>query len=575
MEQQAYDTVFENVADALLIHCPNSGEVLDANRRFCEISGYEQDTLVGESVDDFVNGQELYRDGISHEGLERLRNGNAIQTEWVLETSGGQRVPVEVHVSLVELDGNERALSSLRDISERRESQRQLRRFRRAIEAAGHAVYITDADGQIEYVNPAFEDVTGYDRSEAVGAMPALLDPADRELTPEERWPGVLDSDVWKTELTCETNAGEHYHARQTIAPLNDETGAVNGFVAIQTDITEQEHQAQRFAALLRNAMAIISLVDADGQIQFASPSVTRFLGEDPEAMSGEILTEYVHPDDREAVTEWLACARQNPGEPVRIEARLRHANGSWRLFESIANNQLENPAVDGIVINSRDVTEREHRERHLRVLDRLLRHNLRNDMTVVMGVAQQIAAQGPPELQPAAERILDTVNGLMATTEKERIIVDIVTRNAEREQFDVVPRIRRGIVDGVDGRNANVTTDLPETTDVLALPELERAITELVENGIVHAPDDPATVTVTASVQADRVTVRIEDKAPPIPSDETNILAATEIDALSHGSGIGLWLVNWIITQSEGQLFFERREKGNVVTLQLSRPAE
>jgi PAS domain S-box-containing protein len=575
MEQQAYDTVFENVADALLIHCPNSGEVLDANRRFCELSGYEQDTLVGESVDDFVNGQELYRDGISHEGLERLRNGNAIQTEWVLETSGGQRVPVEVHVSLVELDGNERALSSLRDISERRESQRQLRRFRRAIEAAGHAVYITDADGRIEYVNPAFEDVTGYDRSEAVGATPALLDPADRELTPEERWPGVLDSDVWKTELTCETNAGEHYHARQTIAPLNDETGAVNGFVAIQTDITEQEHQAQRFAALLRNAMAIISLVDADGQIQFASPSVTRFLGEDPEAMSGEILTEYVHPDDREAVTEWLACARQNPGEPVRIEARLRHANGSWRLFESIANNQLENPAVGGIVINSRDVTEREHRERHLRVLDRLLRHNLRNDMTVVMGVAQQIAAQGPPELQPAAERILDTVNGLMATTEKERIIVDIVTRNAEREQFDVVPRIRRGIVDGVDGRNANVTTDLPETTDVLALPELERAITELVENGIVHAPDDPATVTVTASVQADRVTVRIEDKAPPIPSDETNILAATEIDALSHGSGIGLWLVNWIITQSEGQLFFERREKGNVVTLQLSRPAE
>lgn len=575
MDQQAYGIVFENVADALLIHCPNSGKILDTNRRFCELSGYDQDALVGEPVEEFVTGQELYRDGITHEGLTRLRNGSAIHTEWELETSDGQRVPVEVHVSLVELNGKERALSSIRDISERRESRRQLHRFRRAIEAAGHAVYITDTEGRIEYINPAFEEITGYDRSEAIGATSALLDPEGRELKPEERWPGVLDSDVWKSELTCETKSGEHYHARQTIAPLNDENGAVNGFVAIQTDITEQEHQARRFGALLKNAMAIISLVDADGYIQFASPSVTRFLGRQPEAMTGEPITEYVHPGDREAVVQWLQHASENPGEPVSTEARLRHANGSWRVFESIANNQLQNSAVGGIVINSRDVTARKNRERQLRVLDRLLRHNLRNDMTVVTGLAQEIALKGSPELQTAAEGILDTVDGLMATTEKERIVVDIITRRAERERFDAVPRIRRGIATGVGDRDATVITDLPETADIVALPEIERAVAELVENGIIHASEDPATVTVTGSVDAQRVTVRIEDEGPPIPSDETEVLTATEIDALSHGSGIGLWLVDWVVTQSEGQLFFERREEGNVVTVQLPRPAE
>jgi signal transduction histidine kinase len=244
-------------------------------------------------------------------------------------------------------------------------------------------------------------------------------------------------------------------------------------------------------------------------------------------------------------------------------------------VFESIANNQLENPAVGGIVINSRDVTARKNRERQLRVLDRLLRHNLRNDMTVVTGLAQEIALKGSPELQTAAERILDTVDGLMATTEKERIVVDIITRRAERERFDAVPRIRRGVVAGVGDRDANVITDLPESVDIVALPEIERAIAELVENGIVHASDDPATVTVTASVGDDRVTVRIEDEAPPIPKEETEVLTATEIDALSHGSGIGLWLVDWVVTQSQGHLFFERREEGNVVTAQLPRPAE
>jgi PAS domain S-box-containing protein len=576
MEQPAYGTVFENVANALLIHCPNSGKVLDVNERFCELSGYGKEALVGELVDQFVRGQELYDEGIRDEALDTLRNGESIQTEWTLKTRDGRHLPIEVKVTLVELAGSERALSSVRDISERRESQRQRRRFQRAIEAAGHAVYITDTDGHIEYVNPAFERITGYSASEVSGLQPDILDSGTHdESYSEDLWNTIEAGDVWKEEITNQTKSGDHYHARQTIAPLTDETGAVDGFVAIQTDITEQEHQAERFGTLLENAMAVISLVDADGRIQFASPSVERFLGEDPEAMAGERLTEYVHPEDHDSVDEWLTRVREDPDEPVRNEARLRHANGSWRVFESVANNQLDNPAVEGIVINSRDVTERRDRERQLRVLDRLLRHNLRNDMTVVTGLAEEIAAEGAPELQTAAEGIIDTVGGLMATAEKERTIVDIISKRVTPEQFDIVPRIREGISAGAGTDNATVTTDLPERAEVVALPEIERVIAELVENAIVHTTDHPATVTVSATVESDWVDIRIEDRAPPIPDEEIDVLTATRIDALNHGSGIGLWLVNWVISRSDGQLFFERREHGNGVTVRVPRPSQ
>jgi len=575
MEQGAYGTIFENVADALLIHCPNSGKILEANDRFCDLSGYDRDELVGKSVDRVVTGQELYRERITPEALAHLSNGEPLRTEWDIERRDGKRFPVEVHVKLVELDGSERALSSVRDISERRESQRQRHRFQRAIEAAGHAVYITDTDGHIEYVNPAFEEMTGYSPGEVIGQTPAILDAGVHEDAYfETLWNTIESGDIWNEEIINERRSGDIYHARQTIAPLYDEEGDVDGYVAIQTDITEQKRQQRRFRAMLEQAMALIAVFEPDGTIDYVSPSIERFLGYEPETMVGDNIEAYVHPDDCEPLLDRLETAVDNPGEPVRGEERMRHSNGSWRVFESIVNNQLDNPAVEGIVVNSRDVTERADRERQLRVLDRLLRHNLRNDMTVITALTEQIAMNGSPELRSAAERILDTVDGLMATAEKERLVVDIISKRADRERFDAVPRIRHGVTSGLDGQNADVTVDLPETAEVVALPEIQLVIAELVENGIVHATDNAATVTVTGSVDSEYVDVHVEDEAPPIPDEEVEVLATTDIDALNHGSGIGLWLVNWVVSHSEGALHFERSEDGNVVTVRLPRPA-
>ncbi|RMB13293.1 PAS domain S-box protein [Haloplanus aerogenes] len=109
-----------------------------------------------------------------------------------------------------------------------RTQRRELRRTRRAIEASGHAVCISDADGRIDYVNPAFEEMTGYSADEVRGEHPDIL---------------VTDGTVeyGDNEHVLRRKDGERYYVQQTSAPITDEDGNYEGFVSIQTDITDRK----------------------------------------------------------------------------------------------------------------------------------------------------------------------------------------------------------------------------------------------------------------------------------------------------------------------------------------------
>jgi PAS domain S-box-containing protein len=126
----------------------------------------------------------------------------------------------------------------------------ELRQFREAADASGHAIYITDAEGAIEYVNPAFEKITGYSREEVVGESPSLLqsDEYDAELY-GELWETILDGEQWHHEMVDETKDGERIVLEQTISPVMTEDGTVEKFVAVAQDITERKRYEERLEA--------------------------------------------------------------------------------------------------------------------------------------------------------------------------------------------------------------------------------------------------------------------------------------------------------------------------------------
>ena len=120
------------------------------------------------------------------------------------------------------------------------------------------------------------------------------------------------------------------------------------------------------FRALLENATDLVSIVDARGIFQYVSPSFGTILGHDPASMIGQPLFPYFHPDDLAAVRERWASRLTNNVRLTRSEARLRHADGSWRWVENLVRVALDDPAINGIISNARDITDRKRAEADL-----------------------------------------------------------------------------------------------------------------------------------------------------------------------------------------------------------------
>ena len=115
----------------------------------------------------------------------------------------------------------------------------------------------------------------------------------------------------------------------------------------------------RRFRTLVQNGSDIVTVLDSLGNIRYQSPSIERVLGHAPGEMLGRSAFEYVHPEDVARIRQTFATNLKIPGVHEPVDMRICHTDGSWRHMEVIANNLLEEPSVGGIVLNSRDVTER------------------------------------------------------------------------------------------------------------------------------------------------------------------------------------------------------------------------
>lgn len=122
-----------------------------------------------------------------------------------------------------------------------------LRSFKQAVEHAGHPIYWTDDEERIQYVNPAFEEVTGYDASEALGKTPRLLQSGEHdEAFYQDLWETILAGEPWQAETIDERKDGERFVVDQTIAPVTDDDGDIDRFVAVNTDVTDRKEQERR-----------------------------------------------------------------------------------------------------------------------------------------------------------------------------------------------------------------------------------------------------------------------------------------------------------------------------------------
>ena len=242
------------------------------------------DALEGSAVHDVLPPEPA--DRIREAIRETIETGETQNLEYRLPIDGDTH-HFSARISPLRIEGteSERVLFLARETTVRKRREQDLRSFRQAVEQAGHAIMITDTDGAIEYVNPEFESVTGYTKAEVIGATPAILNSGEHdEKYYQDLWKTILDGEIWEGELINQRKNGERYHVEQTIAPISDESGTIERFVAVNTDITERkqyeyqlererdrlEEFAQTVAHDLRNPLSValghVELARQDGE---------------------------------------------------------------------------------------------------------------------------------------------------------------------------------------------------------------------------------------------------------------------------------------------------------------------
>lgn len=309
--------------------------------------------------------------GIFRDELIALAQGKLrFEGETIHRTLNGHTL--HVALNLVVAPGYEgtwaKVFVSMRDMTRSRMAEEELRKLSRAVEQSASVVIITDLEGYIEYVNPKFTEVTGYTQQEIIGQTPRLLKSGT---TPSEEyarlWATISAGGEWRGELQNKKKSGELYWIAASISPVKDSQGRITHYLGIQEDITENkraEEALRQSEAQLRfitdHMLDMISQMGPDRLFLYASPSIKRWLGWEPEEVVGHSALEFVHPED----TDWLLAlvrkAIANHESSLRAEYRFRCADGSYLWVETVIN-LLFDPANQfaGAIFSSRDVSER------------------------------------------------------------------------------------------------------------------------------------------------------------------------------------------------------------------------
>ena len=279
-------SVVESSQDAI-ISATREGVIASWNPGSQELYGYRPEEVVGKPISILAPPEHA---GQTAHFLEKIRQGERISgCETVRVCKDGRRVDVSLTISPI-LDAQGKitgAASIARDITARKRAEDQTRLQTAALESAANSIVITDRQGQILWVNPAFTHLTGYPASEVIGQSPRVLKSGIQDLAFYQKlWQTVLSGEVWQGEVVNRRKDGTLYTENMTITPVPDATGTVHHFIAIKQDITDRKRTEETVRAsnemvrlLLDSIPGAVYGIDTHGNCTFCNHSCLRLLG--------------------------------------------------------------------------------------------------------------------------------------------------------------------------------------------------------------------------------------------------------------------------------------------------------
>jgi PAS domain S-box-containing protein len=346
-----------------------------------QIFGYSAEEVVGQSLTMLMSERSRGIHGLEVEKFSKETSvGRSMDArrEIVGQRKDGTIFPAEAGISKMEINGEQYFTTFFRDITERKAAEAQLHLQSSALKAAANGIVITNPEGTIEWVNPAFSDLTGYAFDEAVGQNPRVLNSGQHDETfYQDMWDTITSGQAWFGEVVNKRKDGSLYTEEMTITPILDPSGEIRQYVAIKQDITarkEAEAQLRTLSAALSSAADSIAITDPEDKVEWVNPSFSTLTGYSFDEIVGEsitILTSGEHPDEfYSEITEIIRAGKVWQGEMIK-----KTKDGQlYPEHLSITPIMDDKGEIVNYVSISQDITERKRTEAQLRFLSEALK---------------------------------------------------------------------------------------------------------------------------------------------------------------------------------------------------------
>jgi two-component system cell cycle sensor histidine kinase/response regulator CckA len=603
--------VLEAALDAV-ITIDHEGRILEFNPAAEAMFDHARSDVLGASMAELLIPPSLRAD--HHRGFERYLAGGegkilGKRIEMSALRADGSEFPIEIAISRVAVDGPAVFTGYVRDITEQRRSEHQVRQLAAIVESSLDAIVGRSLDGMVTSWNAGAERLFGYTAEEMIGRSVAILQP-EGETELEAINESLRTGEKVELETVRLRKDGTQIEVASTVSPIADASGRIVGASSISRGIGERKRaeaalrrSEARYRDLFENATDLIATVDLETRLTAVNEAFVRALGYSREELLGRLLRDIVPPEWHEQ----LARARGGKVDDELGSTVYEHellAKDGHRIQVEVASRVIEedgNPV--GIEAICRDISERRQLEEQLRQAQRLeaigrlaggIAHDFNNLLTVISGYTEELLEQRDPgseaeleEIAAAAERATILTRQLLAFSRRQLLQPRIIDLN--EVVAGIMPMLTRLIGEDID----LVASLDPALDHVMADPnQIEQVLLNLVINARDAMPQGGKLTIETGNVEldenyvADRPEARVGMHATLAVSDNgvgmDSETAARIFDpffttkAVGVGTGLGLSTVYGVVKQSGGNVWvYSELGKGSTFKVYLPAAAE
>jgi len=602
-----FRTIFDSSNDAIMTLDKDS--FLDCNQATLKMFGYKKrEEFLGKHPG--AISPPTQADGTDSRKAADEKIATAFSTgenffEWQHRRNNGEVFPAEILLTSMELAGRQVLQATVRDISERKKTDEELKRLSRAVQQSPVSIVLTNKEGVIEYVNPKFTEVTGYSAKETVGKTPGILNSG---FQPKEfykqLWETILSGKEWNGEILNKKKNEELFWEAVSISPIVSSRGEITSFVAVKEDITERKHdeeallnyrnhleelvteraeELKKSEASLTEAQRIAHIgnweLDVVNDRLYWSDEVYRIFELNPESFTPDFnsFIQCIHPDDQEAVRKAIDASMYDR-QTFSINYRLIRPDGELRFVHEEAQDYFDtNGKPIRRVGTVQDITEHKQTEKALHEAKEAaeaanvakstflanMSHELRTPLNAILGFSHIVedSPNLPAEhrenlgiITTSGEHLLSLISEILDMSKIESGRISLDETNFDIFQFlDELENMFRLQAKGKDlGLHIECHSDVPQfiRTDEI---KLRQVLINLLSNAIKFTQVGEISLTVkTVELEVrdepahTQLVFEVEDTGPGINEHELEILfdafVQTQAGKKSHeGTGLGL----------------------------------